>query len=84
MNLEQQFGEVIDAMSHEQRLALLPEGCIIRRMMERPKTGREAYRGELVRQQLREALYREQQQGVPVPEVEYPPIWEPDELGEDF
>ena len=63
MNLEREFGPVIDAMSHEQRLALLPEECIIRRMMER-KGGREAYRGPIVRDQLLGALHREQQ-GVP-------------------
>lgn len=81
MNLEADFGPVIDAMTHEQRLALLPEGCMMRRLMERD---RQAYRGELVRQQLRDALYVEQQGQVAVTEVEYPPMWEPDELGEDF
>lgn len=81
MNLEPTFGPVIDAMPHEQRLALLPEGCIIRRLLERDRS---AYRGELVRQQLREALYREQQGQVAVAEVDYPPMWEPDELPEEF
>lgn len=84
MNLEADFGPVIDAMTHEQRLALLPEGCMVRRLMER-KGGRDAYRGHLVRDELLRALYREQQQGQPVAvEVEYPPMWEPEELPEEF
>lgn len=82
MNLETQFGEVIDALPHPHRLALLPEGLSLWRLL---KADPEAYRGQLVRDELLRALYRaQQQQPVAVNDVDYPPMWEQDELGEEF